>query len=83
MVQLASKGEAGLVIPMLDDFEYASSRASMLQAESDGVGVMEKTWQAVGGPEFKTKQSAGDPLLHGQGGYCFASKDAPNHHLGV
>ena len=76
MVQLASKGEVGLVklaipiIPMLDDFEYASSRASMLQAESDGVGVMEKTWQAVGGPEFETKRSAGDPLLfHKQGGY--------------
>ena len=38
MVQLASKGEAGLIklaipiIPMLDDFEYASSRASMLHA---------------------------------------------------
>ena len=69
MVQLASKGEAGLVklavpiIPMLDDFEYVSSRASMLQAESDGVGTMEKTWQAIGGPEFETRRSAGDPLL--------------------
>ena len=69
MVKLASKGEAGLIklaipiIPMLDDFEYVSSRASMLQAESDGVGTMEKTWQAVGGPEFETRRSAGDPLL--------------------
>ena len=69
MVQLASKGEAGLIklaipiIPMLGDFEYASSRASMLQAESDGVGTMEKTWQAIGGPEFETQRSAGDPLL--------------------
>ena len=69
MVQLASKGEAGLIklsipiIPMLDDFEYASSRASMLQAESDGVGTMEKAWQAIGGPEFETQRSAGDPLL--------------------
>ena len=69
MAQLATKGEAGLIklaipiIPMLDDFEYVSSRASMLQAESDGVGTMEKTWQAIGGPEFETRRSAGDPLL--------------------
>ena len=32
-------------------------------AESDGVGTMEKTWQAIGGPEFETKRSVGDPLL--------------------
>ena len=42
-----------------------------MQAESDGVGTMEKTWQTVGGSEFKNQTK------------CLAGKDAPNHHLGL
>jgi len=66
MVQLALKGEAGLVkiaipvIPMLDDYEF-NCRLSMTAEESEGALMMQKIWQAIAGPDFESKRK--DPLL--------------------
>ena len=66
MVQLALKGEAGLVkiaipvVPMLDDYEF-NCRLSMTAEESEGALMMQKIWQAIAGPDFESKRK--DPLL--------------------
>merc|ERR1719239_1242275 len=65
-VQLALKGEAGLVkiaipvVPMLDDYEF-NCRLSMTAEESEGALMMQKIWQAIAGPDFESKRK--DPLL--------------------
>merc|ERR1711936_1506440 len=67
MVQLALKGEAGLVkiaipvIPMLDDYEFTTCRLSMTKEESENAVMMQKIWPAIAGPEFESKRK--DPLL--------------------
>merc|ERR1712061_313585 len=77
MVQLALKEEAGLVkiaipvIPMLDDYEF-SDPLSMTKEEAESAVMMQKIWQAIGGPDFEAKRQ--DPLL-------FPGKASPEHFL--
>ena len=68
MVQLALMDEGDLVklavpiIAILDDYEF-TSREPMMNDEAEREVMMQRIWQTIGGPDFETKQSAGDPLL--------------------
>merc|ERR1712038_1979302 len=48
------------VIPMLDDYEF-SDPLSMTKEEAESAVMMQKIWQAIGGPDFEAKRQ--DPLL--------------------
>jgi len=55
MVQLAKKGEAGLVkvaipaIAMIDDYEF-NARESLTAEEAEYAGNMQRTWKVIAGP---------------------------------